>query len=267
MLRLAIASQKGGVGKTTISLNLAVAFAQKGYRTVLVDTDPQGAINLALGKGNSEFPGVLELLSGKLALSAALIQTHLPNLKLLPKGRLAMSQVPSYERLLFSQDPKQQLTRGLAAEADIAIFDTAAGLGMMTRAILRLATHVMVPFKVDHLNLRSVHQVLQVIDAVRQAENPQLQFLGLLMNMFERDKEQAFRIAGEVWSDFPCVLDTTIPKSDVFAQCMEQGIPLALLSRKPHPEARRFTALAEEVLALARAEEDSREESGIRQLI
>lgn len=267
MLSLAIASQKGGVGKTTISLNLAVALAQKGYRTVLVDTDPQGAMNLALGKGNSEFPGLLELLSGKLALTSALIQSNLPNLKLLPKGRLAMSQVPGYERLLFAKDPKGHLTKGLAAHADIAVFDTPAGLGMVTRGILRLATHVLVPFKVDHLNLRSVHQVLQVIDTVQKEENPELQFLGLLLNMFERNKEQAYRIAGEVWADFPCVLETTIPNAEIFTESLEQGVPLALLTEKSHPEARRFSVLADEVLALAGAREETHEEPRVRQLI
>lgn len=266
-LSLAICSQKGGVGKSTVSLNLAVAFAREGYKVVLVDTDPQGALNLSLGKGSDEFRGLVEVLMDRTPLDEALIETKLSGLSLLTKGRLSMTQVPQYEQLMYKGKGIPTLNETLASRFDVVVYDTPAGLGMVTRAILRVADQVLAPFKVDHLSLRSVHQLLAVIDSVQAKENTKLQFLGLLMNMFERDKETSFRIAGEIWTNFPCTLETTIPYSEVFAEAGEQGVPLALLGDHLHPEARRFELLAKEIISMVGDQEVDHDVRSLRQLI
>jgi len=264
-VKLVIASQKGGVGKTTIALNLAVAFARLGYRTALVDTDPQGALNLCLAKGNMEFPGLVEVLRNKENLDKVLIKSKLAQLSLLTKGRLAIKAIPQYEKLIFGGDGLDDLARQLRQTHDLVIFDTPAGMGMITRAVLRVGSHVLVPFKVDSLNLRSINQILQVLDVVQKEENPGLTYLGMVLNMFEKAEDLSFRIAGEVWQSFPSVLDTTIPRADIFARALELGAPLALIGRREHPEARRFTALANEIISLADPQEEKDEE--VRQLI
>ncbi len=264
-LRLVIASQKGGVGKSTISLNLAVALAQAGYRTVLVDTDPQGALNLSLGKGNMEFPGLVEILWKKENLEQVLIKSKLPNLSLLSKGRLAMKSIPQYEKLLFGSNVLESLAQDLEKDHDVVLFDTPAGLGMVTRAVMRVGSHILIPFKVDAMNLRSINQILQVIEMVQKEENPNLSYLGMVLNMYEKDKDTSFRVACDVWQEFPGVLDTTIPHADIFAKATELSAPLALIGRREHPEAKRFAALAQEVLSLVDPVEENYEE--VRQLI
>ncbi|MCB1044659.1 MAG: ParA family protein [Acidobacteria bacterium] len=263
-IRIAIASQKGGVGKTTCAMNLSVALSELGYRVLLIDTDPQGAINLSLKKGHSEFAGLVDVLNKKAKLTDVLIQTKSPGLSLLPKGRLAMSKVPQYEQLIFVDKAWPALVDACDPKYDFILMDTPAGMGMITQACMRAASDVMVPTKADFLSLRSVHQVLQVIDALAEEGGPSL--LGFVVTMFEKEQAHSYKVAGDLWRDFPQVFETTIPRSDVYLRASELGVPLAFLSKKTHPEGRRFTALAQEVLNTLQGEPDGSEEE-IRHLL
>jgi chromosome partitioning protein len=264
---LVIAGQKGGIGKTTIAMNLSVALAEQGFNTVLVDTDPQGAITLSLGKNSGDFAGLMEVITQRSPLEKALLQTKLKGLTLLPKGRLPMKQVPAYEKKLFHESGLDQVTRALARQFSFVVLDTPAGLGMITRAAMRCATHVLVPLKVERLSLRSINQMLQVIDFVQSEENPTLQMLGLVLNDFDRNSEVSQSIAAEASRDLPLVLDTIIPRSEAFRRAAEHGIPLRFLQQRPSPESLRFSLLAEEVLDLIQPEETQNESTSFRTLL
>lgn len=261
-VRLAITSQKGGVGKSTLALNLAFTFAQMGYPTVLVDTDPQSAVNLNLAKGESEFVGLAQLIKNPASLASVLLATNHPNLRLLPKGRMAAKAAPAFEWALYREGVLQKVVADPLLADALVIFDTPAGLGMIPRAVLRVATHALTPFRPDQLNLRSMNQLMETLDFIQTEENPQLQFLGFVLNMFVRERAADLRVAADLWRDIPMVLDCVIPFSEKFANSQEAGIPVAAYSDSI--ESRRFRQLADECLQNMVAKGETHE---VRQLV
>ncbi len=247
---IAVVSQKGGVGKTTVSLNLAVAFAEKGKRVLLVDVDPQGGVGLSLARGDTALGGLAELIAGAATLEQALLTTRLPNLSLLPRGRLDPIDVPLFEHALAAPQRFGALLAPLRTRFDLLVIDTPAGLGLPTRAALAAADFALVPVQSEPMGLRSLQQALRVIEHVRARENPRLALLGILLTMVELRREASREVAESMWSGFDGVLDTMLPRAEVFLSASEQGLPLGFLAGPTSPEARRFELLAAELESL-----------------
>ncbi len=247
--RIIIASQKGGVGKTTVALNLSVALAHRGRRVLLVDLDPQGAITLALGRGEAEQPGLAELLLGHVAASDALLHTQQTGLTILPRGRLDPADACDYEQALFRPGVLEGALRRTEGEADILVLDAPAGLGLVTRAALALSDFVLVPFQTHVLSLRSVGQVLRVVEYVETHENPRLRLLGILPTLVEEGKTASAAVLAEVWNGFP-VLASHVPYTETIQLASHRGLPVAFFAGHGSEEARRFDQLAQEVESL-----------------
>jgi chromosome partitioning protein len=245
--RLAIASQKGGVGKTTVALNLAVALAERGRRTLLVDLDPQGGIALSLAKGDTELPGIAELLMNEADPERAVTATQLPGLSLLPRGRLDPSDVAAFEAELSDVGALDRALARAEGDADFIVLDTPSGLGRITTAALASCDFVLLAFQTENLALRSIGQALRVIEHVQATDNARLRLLGILPTMVERDRPSSLAVLGEIWNGFPDALETIIPRAESFARASEKGIPVSFLTGATTPEARRFDLLADEL--------------------
>lgn len=245
--RVVICSQKGGVGKTTVAVNLALALADRGHRVLLVDLDPQGGVGHSLAKGDGDLVGLADVLAQRAAPADALRPTRQPNLALLPRGRLEPAEVCDYELALHRPGALAKVLDAVAADVDVTVVDTPSGLGLVTRTALRLATHALVVLQAEPVALRTVAQALGVVAHVRDHENPRLELLGILPTMVDKRSDASLSVLIDAWSALAAVFDTAIPRADVFSRAHQAGVPLAYLGGAPSPEARRFDLLAGEV--------------------
>jgi chromosome partitioning protein len=246
--RVVIASQKGGVGKTTVALNLAVALAERGRRTLLADLDPQGAIGLSLAKGETELAGLAELLSGVATPAEAIVATRLAGLSLLPRGRLDATDVDSFEAEVSRADVLEQAFSACDKPFDVLVVDTPSGLGRVTTAALASADFALLAFQTESLSLRSIGQALKVVEHVQSTRNTRLRLVGILPTLVERERHGSHTVLSEIWNGFPDALETIVPRTEAFARASALGVPVGFLGGDAGaPEARRFGLLADEI--------------------
>ncbi len=244
---VSIVSSKGGTGKTTVALNLAVALAEGGERTLLIDADPLGAIGFSLARSDTEWQGMAEYMMKRASLDDILIQTKLPFLSILPRGRLDPLDVAMYEEILHTSTGLGDIISAVCDGFRYVIIDTPSGLGLVTRAALSVSTFALIPLQAEPLAVRAISQTLRVLQHIKEHENPDLNLLGILATMVQLNKDVSFNIMNTVWASLNGVLETYIPRTDVFHLASEKGLPIAFLSGKYPPEAIRFELLATEI--------------------
>jgi chromosome partitioning protein len=247
---ITVASQKGGVGKTTISLNLGLALARAGQRTLLLELDAQGSVGLSLGLADRAKAGLAELMTGAEALEGVLQRTRDPQLQVLLVGRVDPATVGGFEEALTRGPVLPQLLAKLRADFDVVVLDCPAGLGKVTTRALEAATHVLSPLQAEPLALRSLGQLLALVDRVRAEKNPKLSLLGVVLSMFDRQTPASLEVAETLWTKFPggIILDTVIPRDETFLEASLRGAPLLLMQKRPPPLSRVFDQLANDVL-------------------
>lgn len=244
---LSVVSSKGGTGKTTVALNLAVALAEGGDSTLLIDVDPLGAIGFSLAQSDTEWKGLAELMMKQALLDEIVMQTKLPGLSILPRGRLDPLDVGIYEDLLHSSTALRDVVAALGERYRYIIIDTPSGLGLITRSALAVSNFALIPLQAEPLALRAISQTLRVLKHVKENENSGLELLGILATMVQLTKDVSFNIMNTVWASLSGVLETYIPRADVFSIASEKGLPVAFLPGKYPPEAIRFELLATEI--------------------
>jgi chromosome partitioning protein len=247
---LAVANQKGGVGKTTTAINLATSLAQAGQRILLVDLDPQGNASTGLGvERRDRRDGTYAALIDDVAVATLIVETQVPYLDLLPSDAdLAGAEVElvALDRREFRL--RTALQQSLGRIYEHIIIDCPPSLGLLTLNGLVCAHGVLVPLQCEFFALEGISQLVRTIDRVKKALNPTLSLQGIVLTMFDRRNNLSDLVAADARSFFgDAVYRTVIPRNVRISEAPSHGKPVILYDSRS-PGALAYQQLAQEFL-------------------
>jgi chromosome partitioning protein len=248
---VAVANQKGGVGKTTTAINVATSIAVSGRRVLLVDVDPQGNLTSGVGLKGEKAPGgtIYEALMSEADAETFVLQTRVDNLFLIPADRSLTGAEIELVSVLAREQRLKRIVDALRGSFDDILIDCPPSLGLLTLNALVAADAVLIPLHCEYFALEGLADLVGTMRRVRSMLNPSLDIEGVLLTMYDDRTNLGQLVAKDVREFFKeKVFDTIIPRNVRLGEAPSHGIPAVLYDVKSRGAAA-YAALAKELLA------------------
>lgn len=263
---ISVVNQKGGVGKTTTTINLGAALAELGRRVLLVDFDPQHSLSVGLGVSTRNLEGSIYnlMLDESTKIEDFLLKTNVPGMDMIPSHENLAAAEGALVSIIAREKVLKRVLDSVVDYYDVILIDCQPSLGLLTINALTASKYVIVPLECEYFALRGVALLVDIIDKVQKNTNPDLEILGILPTLYDKKTVHSREVLERIIEAFPeSVFDTIISRTVRFPETTVAGEPITTFASSSTGAAA-YRRLAREIIQLGVSKESDtvRQEAG-----